>query len=182
MKKNTQSTKPQAKTCSHKRAKFNGYCGDAEIYFNCPTCGEISRKSTKEEAKKLRAYMKKSNKDKLALHRIYRDYIEKVEGRLKGYDLMEAAEKWAKKHPEIQSVRVDDDRHASSDLVIMPHENGKDFMGLTMLYIPQCTGERPIRFFLYPRAIQRLIEALSKHKSKKRNRDSMAKELGFKYA
>ena len=127
--------------------------------------------------------MKKEDKDLRALHRIYHDYVTKMDGKqLKGYELMEAADKWAEKHPEVQTVVVDDDHHATSDLVIMPHENGKDFMGLTVLYIPQCTGENPTRFFLYPRAIQRLIEALSKHKSKKRGRDSMAKELGFKYA
>lgn len=35
-------------------------------------------------------------------------------------------------------------------------------MGISVYYIPQCTGEKPIQFFLYPGHLRRLITTLQK--------------------
>lgn len=76
---------------------------------------------------------------------------------------MERIEKWAKKYPgDVRFVSCDDDYHASGMLVLIEHRARASYMGTTAVFVPQCTGEPPVRFFLYPRHTDRLIAALQK--------------------
>jgi hypothetical protein len=105
---------------------------------------------------------------KSKIHRIFHDFQRKFDSRsaggeeYSGYPMMKAVGKWAKKHPSVVIVGCDDDYHAGSDLVLIPHEDKYQLWGVTVLYIPQCTGEKPIRFFLYPGHLQWLLEGLNK--------------------
>ena len=87
----------------------------------------------------------------------YKHFDESAfEQRLVGYDVMEAIEKYAKKNaPEIKIVNCDDDVHAGSILVLIPHPT----MGISVMFIPQCTGIQN-RFFLYGGHYKSLIKTL----------------------
>ena len=78
------------------------------------------------------------------------------------HELSERIEQYTKKHPEIIVTRVDDNYFAGSDLVLIPHNDDKtkEYFGTTVVYVPQCTGEDPIRFFLYPWHARGLLRAL----------------------
>ena len=85
---------------------------------------------------------------------------------LQGFEAMEWMEKYAKKHKEILYCHCDDDVFSNSDVWLVPHFCGKkslgrSWMGVTILYIPQCTGERPTNFFLYPGDDQKMSKALA---------------------
>ena len=78
-----------------------------------------------------------------------------------GYRLMVAVEKWAKKFPhEVQIVRCDDAHFCGSNIVLIEHRTRSQYMGTSAVYIPQCTGESPIQFFLYPSHRKAFIDAL----------------------
>lgn len=87
---------------------------------------------------------------------------KKVVWRWTGYALMKRIEKYVEEHPEILVVGVDDDYFASSDLVLIPHNDKKtgSYFGTSVVYVPQCTGEAPVRFFLYPGHARCLVDAL----------------------
>jgi hypothetical protein len=107
---------------------------------------------------------KRLNKEMKELHKIFYSYCglfpKNPAKNLKGYAAMEAVKKWATKHPTVRMVRVDDSFHANSDLIFIPHETKRKYMGTTVVFIPQCTGEEPIEFFLYPKAVTKLQEVL----------------------
>lgn len=70
-------------------------------------------------------------------------------------------ERFAKRYPnDVWLVRCDDAHHASSDLILVDHKTRDQYMGTTVVYVPQCTGEKPIQFFLYPSHRFRLAGAL----------------------
>jgi hypothetical protein len=78
-----------------------------------------------------------------------------------GYKLIEKVEKWATKFPrDVRIVGVDDDYFTSSCLVLIEHQTEHHYMGTTAVFIPQCTGEPPTRFFLYPDRRNQLRSAL----------------------
>lgn len=88
-------------------------------------------------------------------------YFTKEEWRWTGYAMMRKVAEWAKQFPDyIEITRCDDDWHAGSDLVLIQHKDKKGYFGTTIVYIPQCTGEKPIRFFLYECHRKNLIKAL----------------------
>jgi predicted RNA-binding Zn-ribbon protein involved in translation (DUF1610 family) len=155
-------------------AEYNSYSGDSSsMSYLCRDnlgatgCGHrFSMKPTKPE----RAYLKAQNKEmwrhSSAIHRTWHAFSRrfgKKEGRgwkLKGYAFMEAVEKWAKKYPEVQIVAVDDNHHSSSALVLVPHfdKREKDYWGTTLVYIPQCSGEDAIDFFMYPSHLEGFMD------------------------
>ncbi len=78
-----------------------------------------------------------------------------------GHDLMRAIEKWAKKYPkDVRILSCDDSYHCGSILVLIEHKAKNSYMGTSVVYIPQCTGEQPSVFFLYPGHTKALISAL----------------------
>ena len=130
-------------------------------------CGHhFSAKPTKAERAYLKAQHSEMNRHSMAIHKTWHAFCHKFgnkEGRgwkYKGYEFMCAVEKWAKKYPEVQIVGVDDNHHASSSLVLVPHFDKRrhDYWGTTVVYIPQCSGEDAIDFFLYPGHLEGLVE------------------------
>jgi len=130
-----------------------------EAMYRC-RCGKT------KHCVKLTSVQRKAFHNKLfkkpEIHKLYHRYIA-LKNKAKqesNYDAMVLAEKFANKNPSVKIVGVDDDVHAGSDLVIIPHIDKYHLWGLSVEYIPQCTGESPIRFFLYPGHLKRLIETL----------------------
>jgi len=110
----------------------------------------IYHKATPDEIEMLR---------ELEIHRIYHQFQKRVL-KYAGYEAMRAAERFAKSHPSVAIVRCDDDFHASSSLVLIPHEDEKEYFGTSVAFIPQCTGEKTIIFFLYDCHLDGLLTAL----------------------
>lgn len=54
----------------------------------------------------------------------------------------------------------DDTYFASSNLVLIEHASKTEYMGTTVVFIPQCTGEDPVEFFLYPGHRECLVKFL----------------------
>lgn len=80
--------------------------------------------------------------------------------RLCGYEVIERVERYVKKQcPEIKIVNCDDDHHAGSILLLIPHPEH----GITIMFIPQCTYTQNV-FFLYDNHHKKLIEELEKMK------------------
>ena len=109
--------------------------------------------------------MKYMNAQIRKLHRIYWAFKKKFvndDGTFvyQGYDFSRKVVKFAKKYPEITITSCDDSMHMSSDLVLIPHENDKEYCGTTVVYIPQA-GE-PAELFLYKHHTNDLVEVLSK--------------------
>jgi hypothetical protein len=79
--------------------------------------------------------------------------------KLVGYDAMQMLERYAKKNREVRLIDVDDGHFANSTLVLIPHETGKKWMGVSVIFIPQCCPNQN-EFFLYPCCVDSLIKEL----------------------
>lgn len=122
----------------------------------------MKKLSKKEKEIRALLYPKKDDNVHYLWHKFLNKFQDKA-GRWKliGYPLMMRVEEWIKKYPhDIQLVQCDDSVHASSSLILFEHKCKNDYMGTTVVYIPQCTGEQPIEFFLYPDNVTSLIKAL----------------------
>lgn len=136
-------------------------------------CGHHFRvKPTPAERSYLKAETKEMNRHSTEIHRVWHAFCRRFGGgpdqkwKLKGYAFMQAVERWAKKYPEVQVVSVDDNHHAGSYLVLVPHydEIQKEYWGTTLVYIPQCSGEDAIDFFMYPGHLDGFWDAMEKLK------------------
>ncbi len=102
-------------------------------------------------------------------HQIWHDFCEMFgEGEtgdgfynLCGDEKMTQVEKWAENYPEVVITRCDDNHHAGSLLVLIPHPT----MGITIVFVPQATYSKDY-FFLYPNHQKALIKALKSIKIK----------------
>lgn len=128
---------------------------------------------TKEEL----AFFRKHNgfNFKSPIHRVWHDFAKRFmdnEGRTfkgAGHTFMARVNRWAKKYPDdVVIVGCDDAYYASSDLVLIEHKTETDYHGITVVYMPQCTGESPIAFFLYPGHRDGLLSALLASRAKAR--------------
>lgn len=81
-----------------------------------------------------------------------------------GYPMMKAVARWAKKYPkDVEICTVDDNYFAGSSLVLIQHRKSpRKVWGVSVIFIPQCTGEPPTSFFLYPSHYHRLAPALAR--------------------
>ena len=137
------------------------------VEFAC-RCGEHrSREMDAEEKRRHNAEWTWKPKPENNIHRVYHEFVRRFmtkdgDGwKYEGYDLMQRVERWAEKHPsEVKITNCDDDHHSSSALVLIEHRCTNDYMGTTVVFIPQCTGESPIRFFLYPNSRDCLVDCL----------------------
>jgi hypothetical protein len=137
-----------------------------EAQFRCK-CGQTQHviKLNKIQRKELRKDLLGDKKDDI--HGLYHKMMKTVGNGAgqgfsnSGYEMMGKMDKFVQKNPSIIACGVDDDYHASSDVFLIPHQNSKQFWGVTALYVPQCTGEKPIRFFLYPEHLKGLIAGLN---------------------
>lgn len=90
------------------------------------------------------------------------DYLEghdKNMDHLAGYEDMQLMDKFCKENPGIIRVHVDDAHHCNSYLYIVPHESEKEYMGSSVIFVPQCCGINN-QFFLYPSDVKGLYRAL----------------------
>jgi len=127
--------------------------------------GKDVGKMTKKEFKKFMDYE--------GIHDVYHEFVKRFKNKDythkgKGYDLMQKVAKFAEKYPkDIEIVRCDDSYHAGSDLVMIHHfykrgkNRGKNW-GTSVIFIPQCSGEDPIEFFLYPNHQKNLLKVLTR--------------------
>ena len=100
------------------------------------------------------------------VHRVWHEFIkefmleERDEFALTGWELMEKVEEWALKWPEdVRITRCDDNMFMSSLIVLIDHKTPTQFMGTTMVTIPQM-GSQPQVMFLYPGHREGLREKL----------------------
>jgi len=146
--------------CHCRYLSLNSTCG-TEAMYSCK-CRQTKRvvKLRPDQRQTFRQLMSESGD----MHKLYHKYCREV-GRLKesdrtGYEFMEWMQCFSKRNPAVLRVGVDDDCHAGSDVYLIPHESRYELWGVTVLYIPQCTGEKPIRFFLYPNHLRAMMKAL----------------------
>lgn len=149
--------------------KISGWSGKT-VEFRCD-CGKIFRRNMdKSEIKKFRERESRHSSIHNVWHKMplpprwqrCRDQYQKLK-------MGEKIEKYSKKHPDgVVVLRCDDSVFASSDLVLIAHESERYWMGITVLMFPQCDGNEPSEFFLYPGHVERLIKALkAMHKRSK---------------
>lgn len=82
--------------------------------------------------------------------------------RWSGYPLMTRIRKWANRYPKRVSILgIDDDAHASSNLVCITHRVGKRLWGVTFVTVTQCDGQKPVIFFMYPEHLKAAAKFLS---------------------
>lgn len=95
------------------------------------------------------------------LHALWQEFEQRVlaPADADGWDRMEAAEAFAREHPDRVSIACcDDESFMSSSLVFIQHGTGDNFMGTTVVFLSQYRGS--FRFFLYPGHAQSVKEAL----------------------
>jgi hypothetical protein len=145
--------------------KWCSRCGEEEEQ-RCKKCGKHRTvKLSKKQAAKHRRELKQmlSPKPEHNIHRVYHKFVHLFgDGLFKpwvatGYELMKKVSRWAKHYPDdVHILSCDDNHHCGSDLVLIEHKPQKpikgkyEWFGITVVYIPQCSGEDPIQFFLYP--------------------------------
>lgn len=100
------------------------------------------------------------------LHKLYWEFRNSVINKdevfkVTGYPLLKKAEAFAKKHVDdgVRITNCDDDVHASSSVLYIPHETRNEYWGTSLVIIPQMGN--PAIIFLYPRHASKMIEVLS---------------------
>lgn len=91
----------------------------------------------------------------------YRNFNElELSRRVTGYEAMCKVKRYIGRYlPEIKIVHVDDSVFAGSDVLLIPHPA----MGITVMFIPQCTTIQN-QFFLYENHYKGLLKALKQMK------------------
>jgi len=150
--------------CNH---KFSGFArrGSGEntlVIERCKYCGEQRERPAKDESE----YFILDT----GIHDTWRAFVNAIAPELvesggpvqvRGYEKMEEADAFAEKHPDkIHVVPVDDSWFSSSSLYLVDHHNEKEFMGTSVVYIPQNGGDGA-EFFLYPGHRRALMDALA---------------------
>lgn len=131
---------------------------------------------TAEQLEILREYMDLSIQldpdDDHNLHRVWHDFCNRFMGpnwtyfKHKGGELLGEVREWALRYPaDVRMVRCDDGAHCGSTLVCIFHRCRYQFMGMSVVFIPQCTGEPPTQFFLYPSHIEGLEDVLTRFRT-----------------
>lgn len=136
-----------------------------QITFRCKKCHEtISRSMTTKEAHIFHKVWKESEKRSAGIHKLWHDFCSKFgdqnNWKGSGFAFMQAVDRYAKKHPDVIVTHCDDSVFCSSSIVLIPHRYKDEYMGTTMVIIPQVGGP-PTEIFLYPHHSIALIEGLS---------------------
>ncbi len=123
-------------------------------------------KSIKESEEITNGQEKDSIVVETGLHRLYLKFRKGIVDdcgnfKVSGYSLMKKAEAFAKKHVNegVRITRCDDDVHASSSILYIPHETKIEYWGTSLVVIPQMGN--PSIIFLYPHHASKMIEVLS---------------------
>lgn len=124
--------------------------------------------------------MKHSLKDEASIHTLWHKIVERIDvvatypskgakPRLRGWDAQLWMGRFVARHPTVVRCHVDDAVFSNSALYLVPGygvnpphpkgterihsflpKPGREWFGVQVLYVPQCTGEQPTSFFLYP--------------------------------
>jgi hypothetical protein len=139
-----------------------------EISEYCPKCSaQRTRPSTKKESLKFVQNFKHMWEDARKLHRVYHRFValygnQMAGWKFKGYELMCRVEKWAKHYPnDVRISSIDDSHFCGSILVFIDHKSADAWHGVSVIVIPQCTGESPVEFFMYPESVKDAQKVLS---------------------
>ena len=84
-------------------------------------------------------------------------YNEFDSSKMIGYKCMQRCERYAKKNKEIKIINVEDSVYSSSTIILIPHPN----MGITVIFVPQCT-EVGNHFFLYQEHAHNIVSEIHK--------------------
>lgn len=157
--------------CDHD-FELSSYGGSPlRLTFRCSKCkAERHREATQKEAEFFKWPELGSDDD---IHKVWHEVVRELtteEGDAFDFDLVADWENrlttLIERYPNhVQHVGCDDSYHSSSDLILVEHAtqaaaDRPKYMGTTVLYIPQCSGEKPIHFFLYPGHKMALMKAL----------------------
>lgn len=145
------------------RWKRTGY-DNKDMHFQCSRCMErYVRQITKAEKPLFNILADITGP--MPLHNVWHDFCRKFmcdsRWRWTSNALTGRIDRWALKYPQdVRTVRVDDSYHAGSNLYLIEHKEKDRYMGTTVVFVPQCSGETPITFFLYPSHRAGLLRAL----------------------
>jgi hypothetical protein len=129
------------------------------VILRCTKCREEKERpaTEKEEAQR-----REGNRLSAQLHKPWHE-IRKATENLVSCDAMSKFSELQEKYPEhVHIAGIDDDHFCGSDLVLVEHRSEKYYWGTTAIVIPQCTGEAPLRFFMYPGHMQNVLESFAK--------------------
>ena len=133
------------------------------ICFRCTIDGCRESQERRVKPAEARFLGRDQSKIHVVFHDFVRRFIKKDEKfRWTGYDLILRVERWAKRWPnDVRIVGCDDSVFSGSDLVLIEHQDKREYMGTSVVYIPQ-NGVliEPAQFFLYPSAGKHLINML----------------------
>ena len=131
------------------------------VLETCTICGEErKRPGTDQEKAEYRCFF--DDDPDGDIHAVYHEFSEILEilQDKHNYSIIEMADEFTEVyHEDTQLVPVDDEAHCGSSLVLIDHENDREYWGTTVVYLPQCSGVRA-EFFLYPHHRRALIKAL----------------------
>jgi len=112
-------------------------------------------KRFKKQIKYGRAFTVKVGNRKKKMYR-YRE-----EWKWSGYDLITRIKTWAEKYPaDVFSAHCDDDHFTNSDIFYILHRASDDWMGVSVVFVPQCAPGDPSIHFLYPSHMANVAIAL----------------------
>jgi hypothetical protein len=171
--------------------RLSGYTSFT-LFFRCSCGEERSRRSTKAEYDWIVAGIKDMHH--MAIHKLFHKFLKEfaadATGRFKwsGWELMQKICKFAERHPECILLPCDDNYHASSDTLLIPHEDEYEYWGTTAIIVPQ-NGE-PVEIFMYPDELklwqQALVKLNKRHTAKapltllkEKKRKESRKAVGF---
>lgn len=127
----------------------------------------MPKKNKTISKKEQKALLKKTNDIHKVYHKFMKEFGNKLSNPEDNYELMEQVEKFAKKYPnDIHVCPIDDSYYSCSDLVLIEHKSKNAWHGVTALVLSQCSGARPVEFFMYPDHVTKLIETLTVIKKK----------------
>lgn len=82
--------------------------------------------------------------------------------RVRGYEMMCELDEFCAEFPDHTHVaRIDDSYHSGSRLLFIEQRNEKEYWGTSVVVIPQCSGEAPLSFFMYPNHFQSVLQAMA---------------------
>lgn len=159
----------KTKSCRHnwKTSYFSGRAA-ALVCRKCQEHRDIQYDATVSKA--YRTYAKVGNAEFKQLYRTWHAFERRFknpdtgEWKLTGYDFMQAVERWAKRRPDVHVLGTDDSYFATSSLVLVEHKTERQFMGITVVFIPQCAPGPPTEFILCPCHAEPLYRLLKSHK------------------
>lgn len=103
-------------------------------------------------------------KDTKNLHKIFHSFLSEIldddkKFKEEGLFRFKDVEDFAEKMKDVKLTYCDDDFFTTSELLWVPHVSGNTFMGVSLIFIPQVTADKPTTIFLYPNHLKQLIHA-----------------------